>query len=264
MLMAPGGMGKSSWGARWTNPIFIQTEDGLGDIDTEAFPICKRCSDVGTALVTLSGGGHNYKTVVIDTIDWLEHLCEKELCERHEKKSMADFNYGKGSVLLGEWMQSFLKQFDRVRDAGMHVLLLAHTDIKRFNDPGGESYDRYVPKLTKASSELVFEWCDEVLFADTKTFTQKEDVGFNKTRTFATGVGDRILNTTTQATHRAKNRLNLPPTMDFDFASYAEYLGPADQEWAKNLPEPPWIHGDAQDVEALIAKAQGEEPDTSM
>ena len=40
------GVGKSTVGAAAPNPIFVQTEDGLGEIDTAKFPLAKNLADV--------------------------------------------------------------------------------------------------------------------------------------------------------------------------------------------------------------------------
>ena len=44
------GVGKSLFSASAPNPIFVQTEDGLGEIDTAKFPLAKSLNDVLNAL----------------------------------------------------------------------------------------------------------------------------------------------------------------------------------------------------------------------
>ena len=69
------GVGKSTFGAAAPNPIFIQTEDGLGEIDTAKFPLAKSLNDVLNALTALRDEPHDFQTVVLDSADWLEASC---------------------------------------------------------------------------------------------------------------------------------------------------------------------------------------------
>ena len=67
------GVGKSSLAATTPKPIFIQTEDGLGEIDCDKFPLSKSLEDVVAALTELETQQHDYQTVAIDSLDWLDH-----------------------------------------------------------------------------------------------------------------------------------------------------------------------------------------------
>ena len=54
------GVGKSSLAATTPKPIFIQTEDGLGEIDCDRFPLAKTLEDVVAALTELETQPHDY------------------------------------------------------------------------------------------------------------------------------------------------------------------------------------------------------------
>ena len=47
------GIGKSTFGAQAPNPIFIQTEDGLDEIDCNRFPLAASYDEVAAALTDL-------------------------------------------------------------------------------------------------------------------------------------------------------------------------------------------------------------------
>jgi len=76
------GVGKSSLAATTPKPIFIQTEDGLGEIDCDRFPLAKSLDDVVAALTELETQPHDYQTVAIDSLDWLERLVWDHVCRR--------------------------------------------------------------------------------------------------------------------------------------------------------------------------------------
>ena len=74
------GIGKSTFGSQAPKPIFIQTEDGLDEIDCDKFPLATTYDDVAGALGELRSQQHDYETVVIDSLDWLERLAWDKLC----------------------------------------------------------------------------------------------------------------------------------------------------------------------------------------
>ena len=94
------GVGKSTVGAAAPNPVFVQTEDGLGEIDTAKFPLAKNLNDVLAALTALREEPHEFQTVVLDSADWLERLIWDQVCAEFGVRSIekADGGYGKGYV----------------------------------------------------------------------------------------------------------------------------------------------------------------------
>ena len=91
------GVGKSTIGAAAPNPIFVQTEDGLGEIDTAKFPLAKNLNDVLAALNALRDEPHDFQTVVLDSADWLERLIWDHVCAEFGVRSIekADGGYGR-------------------------------------------------------------------------------------------------------------------------------------------------------------------------
>lgn len=216
------GVGKSSWAAMAESPVFIQTEDGLGDIDCERFPLASSYADVLGALSALYSEDHGYQTVVIDSLDWLERLIWAEVCAKRGVESIEDVGYGKGYVFaLTQWRE-VIEGLDALRnDRGMQVILIAHAAIEKFANPETDTYDRYVPRLQKQASALIQEWCDEVLFATYRVYTKTQSEGFDRKRTQGIGTGKRIMRTTERPAHLAKNRLNLPDELPLDYRVFA-------------------------------------------
>lgn len=225
LLYGVHGIGKSTWGSQWPEAVVVPTEDGIGDLDVASFPLCRSASDCYRAAIELSGGedAHPFKTVVLDSADWLEQLIWRQVCEKEGKKSISDFGYGSGYSKAASIFRDILGALDACRNAGLHVLVLAHSEIKRFENPAGDSFDRYQPKLHRDVSGLIQEWADEVLFANYKTHVKKTSEGFNRERGVGIG-GDRVIYTSEQPSHLAKNRLGLPEQMGFNFDEYQEYL----------------------------------------
>jgi hypothetical protein len=215
------GVGKTTLAANAPKSIFIQTEDGLGEIDCARFPLAKSSEDVFGALAELNAEKHEYRTVVIDSLDWLERLIWDAVCHEYRAASIekADGGYQRGYVhALSHWRR-LVEALNSLRtDKGMGIILIAHAKVERFEDPESTAYDRYSPRLHKHANALLTEWVDAVLFATRKIRTESEDTGFGRKRTTAVGVGhetggERILRTVGGPACVAKNRYGLPPEL---------------------------------------------------
>jgi hypothetical protein len=104
----------------------------------------------------------------------------------------------------------------------MHVLLLAHCRIVKFEQPeAAGAYDRYELKLTKQVAPLVKEWCDMQLFANYFTRIAENESGKKR------GVGgrERVFYTNHTAAWDAKNRHGFEEKIPFSFASIATAFG---------------------------------------
>ena len=210
------GLGKSTFGSLAPSPIFLQTEDGLDSLDVPAFPLAKSYAQVMDYLGQLATEDHEYKTLVVDTLDWLEPLIWGQVCEEHNVKSIDEIGYGKGfSFALDIWSE-YINAVNYLRDEkDMMVIQLAHSHVKRFENPETESYDRYELKLNAKAASKVLEHSDIVLFGNYYTAVKKEKEGM-KDRKRAVGSGERILYTSERPAATAKNRYNLPKEIPFD------------------------------------------------
>jgi hypothetical protein len=212
------GIGKSTFAAGAPSPVFIQTEDGLGSLAVDHFPIAKSVTDVLEAIGTLFADQHSFKSVVIDSLDWLETLIWRDIESSYDAKDLA---YGKGAMIAADKWREILDGLTALRnERAMAVVLIAHCEIKRFDSPETEPYDRYQPKLQTRSSALVREWCDAVLFANYKTLIKKDDVGFNKTVSRGITTGERLLFTSERPAYMAKNRYSLPESIALSWEAF--------------------------------------------
>lgn len=226
LLYGPEGIGKTTFGAESPAPIFVGTEDGFGLLDVARFPEPRSWRDVTDALLVLEREKHDYRTLVLDSLDWLEPLVWAEVCRTGGKRSIEDFGYGKGYVAALDTWRALLAQCDRLRRAkGMHVVLLAHAKVARFNNLEGSDYDRFTLKIHEKAAGVAKEWCDAVLFANfTGVLVAKDDSGKSKGK--AVGTPTRIVYTERRAAFEAKNRYALPPELplswpDFEAAATA-------------------------------------------
>ncbi len=222
LVHGTAGIGKTSFAAAAPDPVFLQTEDGLGVLDAPTFGLLKTYDEVMQAIGALYAEEHDRRTVVLDSVDWLEPLVWAQACRDNGWKSIEDAGYGKGYVAALDHWRAVFDGFNALRDErGMTVVLIAHTDIKRFDSPETEPYDRYVIKLHTRASALLQEHVDAVLFANYRVSTVKSDLGFNKKAVRAVGGGDRILHTTERPAFLAKNRYAMPDQLPLSWDAVA-------------------------------------------
>ena len=216
------GIGKTSFAAGAPAPIFILTEDGLGSLDVAHFPLCQSIDNVLSAIGALYEGPHDYQTVVIDSVDWADALLWQKIESSYDAKELA---YGKGAVIAAEKWREILDGLNALRnERGMSVLLLGHCQIKRFDSPETEPYDRYQPKLGERSSALIREWADMVLFANYRVVVKKTDVGFNKEVSRGITTGERLIYTSEKPAYMAKNRYSLPESLPLSWDALASAI----------------------------------------
>lgn len=221
VLFGVEGIGKSTFGADAPSPIFLGAEDGTSQLDVTRFPAPESWPEVLEAVRTLATDAHEFKTLVVDTLDWAEPLLWRYICERDTTvktplKSVEDYGYGKGyQAALDEW-RVLLAALEKLRQRGMHVLLIAHSWIKPFKNPEGDDFDRYEMKLHNKASGLVKEWADCVLFANFEVLTHTDK---NK-RVRGVDTDARVLHTQRRAAYDAKNRYGLPETLPLSWPEF--------------------------------------------
>lgn len=225
LLHGVAGVGKTTLAAAFPNPVFAMVEDGAGTLDITGAPI-KSYRDMMDLIGSLYEQEHDFRTIVVDSVDWLEPLVWAEACRLNKWNSIEDAGYGKGYVAALDLWRQYIDGLNALRnDKGMAVVQIAHTDVKRFDAPDAEPYDRYVIKLHKSASALLMEHSDCIFFANYRISTVKSDVGFGVKKGRAVGSGERLLHTNERPAYIAKNRFNMPEApLPMSYEAIAEYL----------------------------------------
>ena len=218
VLYGVEGIGKSSFAARFPQPVFIDTEGGTGRLDVRRLPAPDSWQMLLDEAAAAADGQVPCQTLVLDTADWAEKLCMAGVCARFKVKGIEDIGYGKGYTYVKEEFARLLDVLEKVIASGRHVVVVAHAAVARFEQPDAVgSYDRWVMKTSKQVAPLLREWCDMLLFANYKTVVEKSGTG-PSAKNKASG-GRRVLYTTHNACWDAKNRFGLPDEVPFDYES---------------------------------------------
>lgn len=236
MPYGPEGVGKSTLGAKSDRPIFITPEGGVdqltdaNDHPCEEMPNIISWDDLTKAIVSLSTEQHNFKTLVLDSADWIEGLCHQKIIGTSGKTiTTVNGGYGAGYRAAQNMHQDLIKSLEALRERkGMNIIVTAHAHVKAVKDPEmNEDYDAFEIKCHEFVSSLWREWVDGLFFIRFKTFVKSAEANDTK-RARAFSDGSRVLYTIKQPSFQAKNRYGLPPEMEFtqsfwnDFMQYAK------------------------------------------
>jgi hypothetical protein len=221
LIYGTDGVGKSSWTSHAPRPIFIGAEKGTEQLDAARFPQTESIGELLAQVRALQTEKHEFDSVVLDSLDWVEPLIWKAVCEEGKVETIEQYagGYGKGYVRALDLWRTLLRELS-VLNEHMHVLLIGHAQIKSFQDPElPTAYDRYQLKINDKAAALVREAADAVLFARFETELIKTN---GKTRAY--GEGRRIMFTESRPGWDAKNRFNLPFVLPLDWKTFGDAI----------------------------------------
>ena len=215
------GVGKTTFASKFPGVVFIDTEGSTKHMDVARFDPPESLEDVLKQLDYVVGHPEEIGTVVIDTVDWLEKLIFKAVCMEKQIQNIEDIGYGKGYVYAKQKMQGILELLDLIVQRGIHVVLVCHSMIRKFELPDEMgSYDRYMLKLNEKNiAPLIKEWVDLLLFVNYRTDIVTDTDGKTKK---GKGGQKRIMYANHSACWDAKNRFGLPDEMPFEYDRIAQ------------------------------------------
>lgn len=216
-------IGKSTFGASIDGAIFIQTEEGLDALDVARFPLAQKYQDVLDALNVLATTEHEFKALVVDSLDWMEGLLWQHVCDQHNVKSieLVGGGYGKGYLEAAKLWVDLFTALDYLRnERGMPIVLIAHDINSKMTPPDGEPYNYAELKLHTRAAALVKEWADCIAYATEKTYMKKDDLGFNKKHVRAVGSNQRVLVVGKNPAYVTGNRYGMQDEISLDWDSF--------------------------------------------
>ena len=219
VLYGPEKVGKSTFAAGAPSPIFLSGKDseGTAHLDVSRFPEAESWGDIQDAVAFMgTSDASEFQTLVIDTADWIEPLAWEKVCKDGGKQQIDDFGYGKGYNNARELWRGLTNSLDDLRrQHGKHIVVLAHSQVRTFNNPAGDDFDRYELKLNGKTASVLKEWPSALMFANYETYTSEKDG-----KVLGVGTGSRIVHTEHRAAWDAGNRYGLPETLPLDWSEF--------------------------------------------
>lgn len=220
------GVGKSKFGAESEKPIFISVEGGTSHLRTRdmgkvpVMPGVNSFKDIKDSVLELITEKHDFKTLVLDSLDWIESFAHKEIIGDSTKDIIrVNGGYGAG-YRESQSMHVGLKDLiERLRvERQMNIILTAHYEIKPVKNPEAiADYDGFRIKLHEYVSSLWREYVDCTFYAKFETLVAAPKDG---EKVIVTGQGKRLMYTQARPHFQAKNRYNLPFEMPVDFRAF--------------------------------------------
>lgn len=212
--------------------LLVPIEDGTasligadGQCRIPTTPQPKTYDDLIEIIDALLTEDHNFRWLVIDSLDKLEPLIWDHVCENVKTDKgktvdrIEDYGYGKGyKHALTEWRR-FTRGFDALRDRkGMGIIAIAHSIAAKVKSPMYDDYDQFAMRLQETAREHITDWTDALMFLNYEAAL----IGEEDERKRAVGKGRRLIHTQERPAYRAKNRYRLPPTITLDDKVTAE------------------------------------------
>lgn len=194
-------IGKSTLAGASPDCLMIPTEDRVAHIDCAKTNVVTNYQEILDIFKYLEEGSP-YKTLIIDSLDWLEGMIHEYVCKKKGFASLTDnkdanVNYGRGLkyYAVDAW-RDFLYNLDVLRDKQkMSIVLVAHSMIEKVSPPESDSYDRHTLKLDKNAVAVLTEWTDIIAYYSRDIIVKKEDKGFGMKTGKALNIdGKRMIN----------------------------------------------------------------------
>ena len=135
VIYGPEGIGKSTFASKFPDPVFIDTEGSTKDMDVARFEKASSWQ----MLTDRDPVRPFYPRHMQNTCDRYGGLGRadvrgRSVCQKW-KKGIEDFGYGNGYVYAKEEFGRFLNPLSEVVDAGINVVITAHSQIRKFEQP---------------------------------------------------------------------------------------------------------------------------------
>jgi hypothetical protein len=129
LIYGVDGVGKSFWASNAPKPIFVGAEKRTEQLEVARFPQTESIGELIEQLRALQTGKHEFQTVVLDSLDWIEPLIWKAVCDEAKVESIeqAFGGYGKGYVRALDLWRTLLKELAILN---RNVLMIGHAQIK--------------------------------------------------------------------------------------------------------------------------------------
>ena len=211
-------------------------------------PLCKTIDDFREQIISIGKGEiGEYKTLVIDSLKFLEGLMFKDICSRESMSSINDTRTTTGDKLqMGHGFSLAMVEFmkltdllDRFIEKGISVVVISHSTERSVKDPRVDEYESTTLDVGKWGrmydpAKWIESWSDCVLYLAEKVYTLSKDTGINDKRTTATTTGERIIYTEKRPAFLAKNRFGMPPELPYvkgeGYKVIEQYLTVSDKE----------------------------------
>jgi hypothetical protein len=234
------GTGKTTFASCFPDPIFLDLERGIMPRDDKKImtyvpngisSIAKAnthhvmYTQVVSFLSYLAVADHNYKTLVIDSLDRLEEIITDDTLDTNGWRYVNEPGFGKGQDAVFRSYKIILELIDKINQRGMAIIAIAHAGTVKIEHPVLPSYDKIGLQINKKAAAWFIENSDIIGYCDIKVYVSAEKSGGIIAKNKAVSAGERVLLTGPQPTLETKNRMfaKLPEEIPLSYAEFIQY-----------------------------------------
>ncbi len=200
-------LGKSSFASYFPHAMFLECEPGLNHLEVFKVPTYTWEAFL-EACKLIAKGDHQFKTIVIDTVDNAFKMCSDYICAKHGIEYEGDMGHGKGWTLVkNEWH----RVLTRLASLPYGLILISHAVDKTIETRTGE-YTKTQPSLPDRARNVVLGLVEIILYGDS---IARKDASGNITI-------ERVLRTKPHPTYEAGDRTGkLPEVLPLSYEAFA-------------------------------------------
>ena len=169
-------IGKSTLCSKFDKALFLATEPGLNQLEVFKVNVTS-WKGFMEACKEISEGNHEFKTIVIDTIDNLIPLIQAYVEEVNEVDYIGDIPHGKGWFLATQELRRVLTKLAMLPYG---LILVSHSKQEEI-ETKTKKYNRFTIDLSGKNQNAVLNLMDIILFMDSE-MKGGEEIGVMRTK----------------------------------------------------------------------------------
>jgi hypothetical protein len=215
LLYGQPKIGKSTFCAQADGALFLATEPGLSHLEVFQIPITS-WSDFLEACQLIHKGEHEFRTVVVDTIDNLYKFCREHILKKYNMQHESDEGFGKGWELVnGE----FHRRLVALSLLPYGLMMVSHAQEKEVKTRTGKAV-KIAPTLPNSAQKIVNGTADYILYAEIEEVLSEDNEQIVSYQ--------RVIRTKPSTIYEAGVKLELgqdiPDTLPLDYQAFTDAL----------------------------------------
>lgn len=211
LMYGPTKVGKSTFASQAESAVFLATEPGLNALSVFKVDI-DSWETFLTACAELAKQKHEFRTIVVDTVDNAYEMCLEYVCKGLTGKDgqpvshPADLGYGKGWSAVNAEFKRVLTKLAMMQQG---LILISHSKVQEV-ETRTEKYDKIMP--TTGAAKIVLGLMDMVLMVEVESIKTESGVEHR-----------RIIHTKPTSEYDAGDRTGrLPAELPLDYPAFIE------------------------------------------
>ena len=164
LLYGRAKVGKTTLANEFDSPLFLATEAGHGHLECDKIN-CNSWAKFLEACALMAGGKHEYKTLIVDTVDNLVDYCSEAVCSENGIGHPSELAMGKGWALVTTELKRAMM---KLASLPYTLVMISHSTKEVIETSTGRKYDRWSISVSGKNKGVFLNMSDLILFIDYK------------------------------------------------------------------------------------------------